>query len=107
MIAKLFCLLFGHKIIHPKTPRKCKRCNFKFPGYCDHKWIHEIHEEIEYFPIPLDPTEKDWEKQWNYWDDVFKYKGGYIGYYSNLKCDKCGIRIWSGDYKKYISGEWV
>lgn len=85
----LFCLIFGHSPQHPKTQLFCHRrcCNYKFPGYCEHKWKYEEHKRHE---------------------DIAGYDIGryVVEYFSNLKCDKCGVRKFSMEYEKYLTGEW-
>ncbi len=102
----LFCLIFGHRPKHPKLRRCCCRkwCDFKFLGYCEHKWVYELYETSQvkyiydndpYAPYPILDGPKEGYGPWN------------TTYYSNLKCDKCGVRQFSMDYEKYLTGEWT
>lgn len=101
----IFCLIFGHSPKHPKTQLFCRRkfCDYKFPGYCEHKWVYSeykyttdiyLYNSDPYAPYPVLEKPKEGYGKW------------ISHHFSNLKCIKCEIRKFSMDYEKYLSGEW-
>jgi hypothetical protein len=74
----VLCWIFGHKKPSPYNwvTKKCRRCDFKYPGYCDHEWMREDHTVHE--------TE-------------------YSSSSTNVVCDKCGLRqfaTWTDQYPR-------
>lgn len=76
----LLCWIFGHKKPTPYNcnwvAKKCQRCDFKYPGYCDHEWMREDHTVHE---------------------------SKYMQSMSNVVCNKCGLRqfaTWTDQYPR-------
>jgi hypothetical protein len=73
----VLCWIFGHKKSYWFfLDKQCQRCDFKYPGYCDHEWMRE-HQTIEHTEYHSSST--------------------------NVVCDKCGVRqfaTWTDQYPR-------
>ena len=73
----VLCWIFGHKKPYWFSQAKqCQRCDFKYPGYCDHNWMREDNEVKE---------------------------SEYSSSFSNVVCTKCELRqfaTWTDQYPR-------